>query len=74
MDDEDSASRYNAALYTAIESFSGLFVCAAGNETLNIDETPVYPASYQLPNLISVGASRDDDGRVNSSKFQILSP
>ena len=34
-----------------------LFVAAAGNEALINDFLPVYPASYDLPNVISVAAS-----------------
>jgi thermitase len=35
-----------------------VFVAAAGNEGTNNDELPVWPASYPLPNVISVMASR----------------
>jgi len=38
-----------------------LFVCAAGNDGKDIDKEPVYPASYDLENIISVG-SYDEDG------------
>lgn len=38
-----------------------LHVIAAGNEGINIDQRPTYPASYDLPNIISVGASDIDD-------------
>ena len=43
------------ALQVAISNYSGLFVCAAGNEDLDLDENHVYPADYNLSNLISVG-------------------
>ncbi|MCW8193449.1 S8 family serine peptidase [Proteobacteria bacterium 005FR1] len=33
-----------------------LFVAAAGNERFNLDNTASYPASYDLPNVISVAA------------------
>lgn len=33
-----------------------LFVAAAGNDAKNIDRARFYPASYNLPNIISVGA------------------
>jgi subtilisin family serine protease len=35
-----------------------LFVAAAGNEGTNNDDLPVWPASYVLPNLISVMATK----------------
>jgi len=33
-----------------------VFVAAAGNESKDIDRNPSYPASYQLPNVITVAA------------------
>jgi subtilisin family serine protease len=38
-----------------------LFVAAAGNEGTDNDETPVYPASYDLDNIISVTAIDHND-------------
>lgn len=54
-------SSENPALEDAIESSDMLFVCAAGNSGINIDEMPIYPASYEFNNIISVGASNDRD-------------
>ncbi|MDD5936331.1 MAG: S8 family serine peptidase [Clostridiales bacterium] len=45
---------YNKALKKAIQEAPMLFIAAAGNKGENNDEVPVYPASYNLPNLISV--------------------
>lgn len=42
------------ALYYAMRDSSMLFVAAAGNDGKDIDEAPVYPASYELDNVISV--------------------
>ncbi|MCM3629077.1 S8 family serine peptidase [Paenibacillus glycanilyticus] len=61
---------YSRALEDAIKASSMLFTVSAGNEvkednTLkapkNLDEYPVYPASYDSPNLVSV-ASVGADG------------
>ncbi len=64
-----AASSFNPALYDAIselQSIGHLFVAAAGNFFgRNIDEYPVYPASYDLPNLITV-ASVDNDGLLSA--------
>ena len=38
-----------------------IFVAAAGNDGVNIDVQPFYPAAYALNNIISVGASDEDD-------------
>ncbi|MGZ3743969.1 MAG: S8 family serine peptidase [Pseudobdellovibrionaceae bacterium] len=46
-------------LKEAIERANGagaLFVAAAGNESNNNDASPSYPASYQVPNVLSVAA------------------
>jgi len=44
----------SAALAQAIKESSMLFVTAAGNAGTNNDKKPVYPASYNLDNIISV--------------------
>jgi len=54
-----SGGGYSQALYDAISRANQeniLFVAAAGNATNNNDNTPTYPASYDLPNIISVAA------------------
>lgn len=48
------AYNYYASFYTAIQRSNMLFVCAAGNDGKNNDEYPLYPASYDLDNIISV--------------------
>jgi subtilisin family serine protease len=45
----------NPALFDAISSADALFICAVGNNRRDLDVTPSFPASYRLPNLISVG-------------------
>lgn len=42
-----------------------LFVAAAGNESNNNDANPSYPASYQVPNVVSVAAV-DNKGQLAS--------
>ncbi len=43
-----------------------LVVAAAGNEATNIDEEPVFPASYSFDNIISVAALEKDSSRLLS--------
>jgi subtilisin family serine protease len=50
------SSLYSQLLYEAIEGYTGLFVAAAGNSSSNNDVVPVYPACYNLPNIISVAS------------------
>ena len=59
-------------LYLAIEEAAraGIaFVASAGNDGKNLDESPLYPASYSLPNIISVAASDENDRLWNYSNY-----
>lgn len=51
------------ALYSVIKASPMLFVCAAGNNGTNNDLYPLYPASYDLDNIISVTYT-DANGRL----------
>jgi len=53
-------------LHKYIENTKMLVVCAAGNEGKNINTSPIYPANYQLPNVISV-ANIQCDGELHES-------
>lgn len=45
-----------------------LFVCAAGNNSLNIDVNPTYPASYDFPNIIAVAnVSQTDEPAISTN-------
>ena len=46
-----------------------LFVAAAGNESNDNDKKPSYPASYKLPNVVSVAATDKDDSMAYFSNF-----
>ena len=62
--------RYDMTLETVISNYSGLVVCAAGNEGCDLDSSvDLYPAEYNLPNLITVGASNLDDLICGDSNF-----
>ncbi len=57
---------YNTALRDVISSSNMLFVCAAGND----DSTEaVYPASFDLPNVIGVGAVNPDGDKASFSNY-----
>jgi len=55
----------NLLLESAIDESDALFVCASGNEGKDIDMSPVYPASYDSPNIITV-AALDRNGMLPS--------
>lgn len=59
---------FNPIVYEAYKNSSMLFVCAAGNHRNNIDEKPHYPASFNLPNIVTVAAtdSRDELARFSN--------
>jgi hypothetical protein len=53
----------------AANSADMLFVAAAGNSGSNNDVSPVYPASYGTPNMVSVAASTNVDTRASFSNY-----
>ena len=71
-----SGEGYDKDLYEAIAEAGRndiLVMAAASNDGLNLDRDNIYPAKFQLPNLVTVGASDRDrklwDGSNWSPKF-----
>ena len=63
---------YSEALKQAIQNYPGLFVTAAGNTpyiNYDIDSTPFYPASYNLPNMITVSSTLQNDTRDPDTNY-----
>jgi subtilisin family serine protease len=59
-------SGFSQALYDSIKkletgSTQSLFIAAAGNSASNSDVTPMYPAAYDLNNIVSVAATDSND-------------
>jgi subtilisin family serine protease/fibronectin type 3 domain-containing protein len=55
---------FSQALYDAIaqaDAAGSLFVAAAGNESANNDSVQNYPSNYDLPNVVAVAASDQND-------------
>ncbi|MEW6283889.1 MAG: S8 family peptidase, partial [Candidatus Eremiobacterota bacterium] len=52
---------YNRALFEVLKASPALHICAAGNDSNNNDRRPLYPASYDLPNIVSVAAVEAND-------------
>ncbi len=50
----------NRALEEAIKNSDMLFVCAAGNNSADLGETPIYPAAIESENIISVSSINKD--------------
>jgi thermitase len=63
---------FSQTLYEAIvraNEGGALFVAAAGNESNNNDSRPSYPATYQIPNIISVAAIDNRGQKADFSNF-----
>lgn len=68
----------STGLLTSIQNYGGLVICSAGNANVNIDDSnnsnyPIYPAIYNLNNLIVVGNSTALNERYSSSSYGITS-
>ncbi len=67
---------YSQALYDAVRDASvagHIFVAAAGNAGTNNDAAPNYPASFGLPNVVSVAATTRLDTLAPFSNFGVTS-
>jgi subtilisin family serine protease len=62
-------STFSNSEKSAIDAFPGIFVAATGNETKNIDTSPIYPASYTSSNIISVAATDSGDNLASFSNY-----
>ena len=67
-------TKYSEELYQAIKNSGMLFVVAAGNgdasgNGYSIDEQPMYPASFELDNIISVANLRFDGQLDRASNY-----
>ncbi|MDR1157071.1 MAG: S8 family serine peptidase, partial [Oscillospiraceae bacterium] len=60
---------YNRALYEAMENSEMLFVTAAGNSVQNLNTYPVYPACFDLPNVLTVSSVGSDEKHSYFSNY-----
>ncbi|MCH8003942.1 MAG: S8 family serine peptidase [Nanoarchaeota archaeon] len=63
---------FSQALKDAISAANAagiLFVAAAGNNGEDTDSSPHYPSSYDVPNVVSVAATDDNDNLASFSNF-----
>ena len=64
--------RYNSPILKyVIRQYDGLFVASAGNNGDNNDYFPMYPASYDNDNIISVAATNPDGNLANFSNYGV---
>lgn len=69
----------DSALKNAINNYPGLFVVSGGNSGIDIDSLDYYPASYDIDNMIVVGALAANnrkwiDSNYGSKKVDIFAP
>jgi len=64
---------YSQILKDYLDQSRILHVCAAGNDYRDVDEWGQFPAAYDSPSVISVGASDHDDQRADFSNYGALS-
>ena len=72
LDDEGnvvSEAIYTATHAAAIENFNGLFIASAGNQNINNDLHPQYPACYDSENIIAVGSINSDGNKRDFSNY-----
>lgn len=62
---------YSWALKLAIEEYEGLFIASAGNNGSNNDFEPIYPASYDSGNIISVAATNPNNELAGFSNYGV---
>lgn len=62
---------YSPILKYAIEQYDGLFIASSGNNGSNNDIFPIYPASYDCDNIISVAASNQVDTLASFSNYGV---
>ena len=56
-----STPGYTDSMETAISQYSGLLICSAGNEGLDNDQYIELPGAFGFANVITVGASSQND-------------
>ncbi|WP_154887993.1 S8 family peptidase [Longibaculum muris] len=64
---------YSLALKQAINQYDGLFIASAGNNGENNDIYPIYPATYESANIISVAAISPSNELAGFSNYGLKS-
>lgn len=64
-----SFSQAQFDIILAVQAAGHLVIAAAGNDNVNIDATPQYPAAYTLGNIIAVAAVDQAGARASFSNY-----
>ena len=73
-----SGPDYNYALEDAMKNTDILFTCSAGNKSSDLAVNPLYPACFEIPNIMTVAAT-DNRGKLAvfsnyGSKVDVAAP
>jgi subtilisin family serine protease len=71
-----TGSSFSQTEYDAINRFKsagGIFVAAAGNQSINNESTHSYPSDYDLDNIVSVAATDQNDALASFSNYGVTS-
>lgn len=60
---------FNPAMLEAFQKSSALHICAAGNKGEDNDRAPIFPASFELDNVVSVANTDRKDVRASRSNY-----
>ena len=63
------SSRYVEDAIKGANNAGILFVAAAGNDNSDNDKNPIYPANYNVPNVMSIMASDEKNRRAKFSNY-----
>ncbi|MES2616193.1 MAG: S8/S53 family peptidase [Bdellovibrionota bacterium] len=66
---DDNIALVEQGIMSAAAQQGVLFVAAAGNNDADIDSTPVYPAAYNVNNLIVVGSHTSNLQKASTSNY-----
>jgi subtilisin family serine protease len=67
---------FSPVLYNAMNNCRNagiIFVAAAGNDAVNTDATPYYPAGFNFDNIVAVAATTRNDGLAGFSNYGAVS-
>jgi len=60
---------YSLSEKDAIDASPSIFICSAGNDGVNTDDKPYYPACYESSNIIAVTATDQSDSLASFSDY-----
>ncbi|MBQ7160282.1 MAG: S8 family serine peptidase [Clostridia bacterium] len=62
-------SQYSKTLYKMMSLYNGLIIASTGKTNINIDNNHIYPAAYDLWNIVSVTSTGETNQLTSSSPY-----